>query len=202
MALRPLLGLGGGSCSGKGRIAEEIVDLVGPELLVLRLDDYYRDRPELNHRERAGLNYDEPAAFETELLAQHLDALQRGQEIDLPSYDFKTHRRAKATRRIAPRPRILIEGILVLAIDSIVARCTHTVFVEASTDLRLQRRVARDTTERARDPSDVRRQFEQHVVPMHDRWIAPSASLADLRIDGNRPPRKSAQRILDWWTES
>ena len=190
-----LIGLAGGSCSGKGHISQALAESLGEDVLVLALDDYYRDRADLSLQERAGLNYDEPEAFDAALLCSQLDALARGKSVQLPSYDFAQHRRSAMQRHARARPCILLEGIMVLAIRELRERCQLRIFVEAPESLRLARRVARDVRERGRLADAVREQFVQHVAPMHERWVAPSARHADLLLDGREPVGVSLTRI-------
>ncbi|MCA8969829.1 MAG: uridine kinase [Planctomycetes bacterium] len=191
-----IIGLAGGSCSGKGHLSEALRASLGEDLLVLRLDDYYLDVQDRSEAAIAAHNYDEPAAFDVALLSRHLDLLSRGIAIDMPSYDFELHRRRDGTARVTPRSIVLVEGILVLAIEEIRSRCALRVFVASPTEVRLARRLHRDVRERGRDEAEVRQRFREHVGAMHDRYVEPSRAFADLVLDGTREVAENAAEFL------
>ncbi|MCB9890154.1 MAG: uridine kinase [Planctomycetes bacterium] len=191
-----IIGLAGGSCSGKGHLSEALRASLGDDLLVLRLDDYYLDVPDHCAAAIAAHNYDEPAAFDVALLASHLDRLSSDLAIDMPSYDFTLHRRRDGTARVAPRSIVLVEGILVLAIEEIRSRCSLRVFVASPPEVRLERRLHRDVRERGRDEAEVRQRFREHVGAMHDRYVEPSRTYADLVLDGTRDVAENAAEFL------
>ncbi len=178
-----VIGIAGGSGSGKTTVLERIVDACGPEgIAVLDHDAYYRD---LSHRpmeERAKFNFDHPDALETALMREHLDRLIAGQSIEKPIYDFKTHRRREATRQISPEPVIIIEGILILAEPLLVEQMDIKIYVDAADDIRLMRRIRRDIEERGRSIESVLKQYERTVRPMHLEFVEPSKRKADVII--------------------
>lgn len=178
-----VIGIAGGSGSGKTTIAEALADAISG-VTFIRHDDYYRHRPELTPEQRALLNYDHPDSLETDLLAKHLQMLRDGQPIDKPTYDFTNHMRSAVTITIAPAPVVVIEGILVLAEPELRDHMDLKVFVDTDADLRLARRLERDITERSRTADSVLRQYLATVRPMHLQFVEPSKRHADIIIPG------------------
>jgi len=178
-----VIGLAGGSGSGKTTIAESIVDAIGPESMTLiQHDAYYRDQTHLPLEERAKVNYDHPDSLETDLLVAHLEELRAGRPVERPVYDFTVHDRSEETVRVEPRPAILVEGILVLSEPALRDLMDLKVYVDTDPDLRLVRRWARDITERGRSFESVRDQYLQSVRPMHLQFVEPSKRYADIVI--------------------
>jgi uridine kinase len=177
------VGVAGGTGAGKTSLCDALERAFGAER-VLRIphDAYYRDRPELSSDARERLNFDHPAALETELLVAQLAALRAGSAVDVPRYDFARHRRAVTTRRVEPRQVVLVDGILVLADPALRACFDLRVFVDAAEELRLARRIARDVAERGRSAASVRAQFTATVAPMHAEFVAPSRAFAELCV--------------------
>ncbi len=195
--MRPrLIGLAGGSCSGKGALARSLMAQFGDELCVLELDDYYRDLEDYSEASIIAHNYDEPAAFDIETLSLHLDALMDGVAVEQPIYDFSAHRRRATTRTCEPRPFLLLEGILVLAIEVLRTRCDLRIYVDAPEDTRLARRIERDARQRGRDEGEVRQRFLQHVAAMHATWVEPSRRFADLVIDGSADVEHNSKTVV------
>jgi uridine kinase len=190
-AMRPLIiGIAGGTGSGKSTIAKNIAAGVPGELVTtIDHDAYYRDHPELTAGERAELNYDHPDALETPLLVKHLTALKNGEVAELPVYDFKSHSRLAETRRVAPTPIIIVEGILVFVDRALRDQLDVKIFVDTDPDIRVFRRVRRDIEQRGRTFQSVREQYYRTVRPMHIEFVEPSKRWADLIIPeggGNR----------------
>ena len=178
-----VIGVAGGSGSGKSTICQAIVDRIGSEHVALMAHDaYYRHRPEISYEERTQVNYDHPDSLETELLLTHLEGLAAGETIQHPLYDFSRHLRRSRTVSIPPRPVILIEGILTLVEPDLRERLDLRVFVDTDADLRVLRRVERDTRERGRSLESVIAQYQATVKPMHERFVVPSKRHADLII--------------------
>jgi len=178
-----VIGIAGGSGSGKTTVLERIVEACGPEgIAVLDHDAYYRDLSHVSPEERATFNFDHPDALETELMREHLDRLIEGDPIEKPLYDFKTHRRHDDTQRIDPEPVIILEGILVLAEPLLVEQMDIKIFVDAADDIRLMRRIRRDIEERGRSIESILRQYERTVRPMHLEFVEPSKRKADIII--------------------
>ncbi len=177
-----LIGIAGGTGSGKTTLAQRIEAALPNDVTVLEQDSYYRDRSHLAPAERAMVNYDEPAALENDLLAAHLEALRDGQVVDAPEYDFSTHTRRRATRRIAPSPIVVVEGILLFAVRELREVLDLRIFVDTDDDIRLMRRIRRDILDRGRDIADIERQYHDSVRPMHLLHVAPSKRFAHLIV--------------------
>ena len=172
---RVVLGLAGGSGSGKSWLAQAVAAAFPKEATVVCHDWYYRDNSGLSEAESAKLNFDHPRSLETSLMCAHLDKLMAGRTIDAPMYDYATHGRLKKTRPVAPSPLIVIDGILVLAEKALRERMTMSVFIEVPDDIRLMRRVRRDCTERRVDVEETLDIYERSVRPMHTRYVEPSS---------------------------
>jgi uridine kinase len=180
---RPVIGVAGGTGSGKSTITAAIRNALGDERVTLiSHDSYYRDRPDLGSRDRARLNFDHPDSLETELMVAHLDRLVYGHAIDLPRYDFVEHRRRTETEQVHPRDVILIEGVLVLAEPELRERMTLRVFVDTDDDIRFIRRLQRDVNERGRTVESVIGQYLATVRPMHLQFVEPSRRHADIIV--------------------
>ncbi len=177
-----LIAVAGGSCSGKTRISKHTTYALGGDLcVVVKQDNYYRDYGGAALGEPLP-NFDHPDAVQWDLLRQHLLLLKSGQAVDIPTYDFATHRRTDITERIQPRPIILVEGILILSQPKLRAVFDHRFFVRCAENIRLERRIKRDTAERGRTESNVRTQFQKQVTPMHEKFVEPSKAHADVVI--------------------
>lgn len=184
-----IIGIAGGTGSGKTTLAKNIAESFGKRISVIKHDDYYKDNTSLSYEERAQLNYDHPDAFDTELLLEHLDALKRGESIDCPIYDYKVHNRAKETRRVVPTPVILLDGILIFESDEICRRLDLKIFVDTDADVRIIRRIMRDVKKRARTLESVVTQYLTTVKPMHEAFVEPSKKKADIIIpEGGQNP--------------
>lgn len=178
-----VIGIAGGSGSGKTTVLERIVAACGPEgIAVLDHDAYYRDLAHLSFEERTAFNFDHPKALETELMRAHLDRLIDGRPIEKPIYDFRAHRRLAETERVEPEPVIIIEGLLVLAEPLLLERMDIKIFVDAADDIRLMRRIRRDMEERGRSIESILQQYERTVRPMHLEFVEPSKRKADVII--------------------
>lgn len=161
------------------------------------IDWYYRDLSAITMAERIAVNYDHPDSLEVELFAEHLDQLRRGHDIDAPVYDFATHTRSPEVRPVKARPFIISDGILLLAVPELQPFIDIAVFVETPTALRLERRLERDVAERGREPDDIRRQWAEFVLPMHDEFVEPSQAHADLLVTGEDSLSENAQLLAD-----
>ena len=178
-----VIGLAGGSGSGKTTVVNRIVEsLGGDHVTVLDHDRYYRDHPELRLEERAALNYDHPDSLDTGLMVRHVQALKSGDGIDAPVYDFTRHARSTTTERIEPRRALIVEGILVLADKRLRELMDIKIFVDADDDIRFIRRLERDTTARGRTVQSVIDQYLGTVKPMHLEFVEPAKRYADVII--------------------
>ena len=178
-----IVGIAGGSGSGKRTIARKIAELLPPEGVgIIEHDAYYRDRQDLKFDERCQLNFDHPESLETELLVEHLIALKAGHRVAVPCYDFKTHRRTDEPRWLEATPVIIVEGILTLVDARLRAELDIKIFVDTDPDIRIFRRIRRDIEQRGRTFESVREQYYRHVRPMHLQFVEPSKRRADLII--------------------
>ncbi|WP_026526801.1 uridine kinase [Butyrivibrio sp. VCD2006] len=177
-----IVGIAGGSASGKTTIVTRIREKFGDDIVVISHDSYYKAHNDLSYDERSRLNYDHPSSFDTELLIRDVEKLKRGEEVDIPVYDYAIHNRSDQTIHIVPKPVILLEGILILENRALRDLMDVKVFVDTDADERLMRRIRRDTIERARSVSSVLTQYSQTVKPMHEQFVEPSKKYADLII--------------------
>jgi uridine kinase len=178
-----VIGVAGGSGSGKTTVVRRIVDSLGAEqVTVLEHDRYYRDRSDLRLEERAALNYDHPDSLETDLMVQHVAQLKAGRPVEVPTYDFARYTRRVSTETALPRPAIIVEGILIFVDAPLRQMMDVKVFVDADADTRLIRRLQRDTTERGRTVQSVIDQYLSTVKPMHLEFVEPSKRYADIIV--------------------
>lgn len=176
-----VIGVAGGSGSGKTTVVRRIVDSLGPDqATVLDHDRYYRDRNDLRFEERAALNYDHPDSLETDLLVTHLDQLRSGRPVEVPTYDFSRYARLPITATAFPRRAIIVEGILVFVDAALRERMDIKVFVDTDDDTRFIRRLQRDVAERGRTMDSVIDQYQSTVKPMHLEFVEPSKRYADV----------------------
>jgi uridine kinase len=180
---RIVIGVAGGSGSGKTTVSEAILERVGRDRIAyLQHDSYYKDRSHLPPKERARANFDHPDALESELLAGHLAALKAGQSVEVPLYDFTTHTRQSETAHVEPRKVVLVEGILIFAEKALRELMDIRVFVDTDADVRFIRRLQRDISERGRSVESVIRQYTETVRPMHLEFVEPSKRYADVIV--------------------
>lgn len=184
MSEKPLIiGVAGGSGSGKTTVVNHLVDRIGEKNLVLiQHDSYYRDLKHLPFEERTKQNFDHPSALETELMVRHLNALIEGYSIEMPIYNFSKHVRADETMKISPRKVILIDGILIFYEKDLRDLMDIKLFVDTDDDIRLLRRLRRDIQERERTLDSVLSQYERFVRPMHLEFVEPTKRYADIII--------------------
>ncbi|MGH9321007.1 MAG: uridine kinase [Vicinamibacteria bacterium] len=178
-----VLGVAGGTGSGKTSFANAIASKVGMDRVVLLSQDaYYLDPSHLPPAERALINYDHPHAYDGGLLVSHLDALKRGERVQKLGYDFLVHARVQLPEYVEPKPIVLLEGILILENPSLRERLDIKIFIDADSDVRVLRRLRRDILERGRTLDSVTRQYLDTVRPMHLEFTEPSKRYADLII--------------------
>jgi uridine kinase len=178
-----IIGIAGGTGSGKTSIARAIYNRVGQDRIEwISHDSYYRNFEGLSPEERHHINFDHPDSLETELLARHLDVLSKGSAVEVPIYDFTTHSRKTDTQRVEPRRVTIVEGILVLAEPELRKRIDIKLFVDTPPDIRFMRRLVRDIKTRGRSVESVIEQYIATVRPMHEEFVEPSKRYADLII--------------------
>jgi uridine kinase len=176
-----LVGVAGGTGSGKTTVAERLADQIGPQrLALLRLDLYYCDHPEMAQAQRAAVNYDHPDAFDWPLLDQHVEQLCAGRSVPVPVYDFAEYRRLDEVTWVQPAHVVVIEGILALYEPALRSRMDLKVFVDADADVRFIRRLERDIAERGRTATSVISQYLTTVRPMHLQFVEPTKRYADV----------------------
>ena len=182
--LDPLvIGIAGGSGSGKTTVAQEILQRVGPsQIAFLQHDSYYKDLSGLPPTQRVEVNFDHPNSLETELLIRHIESLRDGKPAEVPIYDFATHSRTAQTFTVQPRRVVLVEGILIFAEAELRKLFDVKIFVDTDSDLRFIRRLHRDITERGRTTESVIKQYQATVRPMHLEFVEPSKRYADVII--------------------
>ena len=177
-----VIGIAGGTGSGKTTLMKNLIGHFGGMVTVLSHDNYYKRHDELPLEQRSQLNYDEPDALETDLMAHHLNLLRQGQAIDCPVYDFTNHNRSNETVRIEPNPVIIVEGILIFENQPLRELMDIRIFVDTDADVRLCRRIKRDVTKRGRTLESVLLQYQQTVKPMHEKYVEPSKKYADIVV--------------------
>ncbi|GAA5503686.1 uridine kinase [Deinococcus xinjiangensis] len=178
-----VIGVAGGSGSGKTTVTRRVIEAVGAEgVAVLNQDNYYRDQSDIPFEARLKTNYDHPAAFDWVLLREHVDALLAGVPIEMPEYDFTQHTRSPETTRVLPGRVVVLEGFFALYDEALRDRMHLKVFVDADADVRFIRRLLRDTQERGRTPQSVIEQYLEFVRPMHLSFVEPTKRYADVII--------------------
>ena len=177
------VGIAGGTGSGKTTVARKVAaGLPLGAAAIVEHDNYYREHAEVPERQRAQINYDHPASLDNDHLIADLQALKDGRSIEMPLYDYKTHRRRPESKRIEPTPVIVVEGILVFVDDRLRNLFDLKIFVDTDADIRIMRRVRRDIEDRGRSFADIREQYYRSVRPMHQKYVEPCKRYADLII--------------------
>ena len=177
-----IIGIAGGTGSGKTTLMEKLVDRFGDVITVLSHDSYYRRLDHLPFEERCKVNYDEPAALETELMLSHLEALRSGFAVECPVYDFAHHNRSQETVRLVPKKVIIVEGILIFENEALRNMMDIKIFVDTDADIRLCRRIKRDVRDRGRTIESVITQYQQTIKPMHEKYVEPSKRYANIVV--------------------
>jgi uridine kinase len=178
-----VIGVAGGSGSGKTTVVRRIVESLGQDAVsVLEHDRYYRDRLDLRLAERASLNYDHPDSLETDLMVAHVKALRAGQAVEIPVYDFTRYARQHTTERVEPRSALIVEGILIYTDAALRDLMDIKVFVDTDDDTRFIRRLRRDVAQRGRTMDSVIEQYLSTVKPMHLEFVEPSKRYADIIV--------------------
>ena len=177
-----VIGIAGGTGSGKTTLMKNLIQRYGDSVCVLSHDNYYRRLDHLTYEERCKINYDEPAALETDLMAHHLDLLRQGENIQCPVYDFTNHNRSDETITVHPNRVIIVEGILIFENEPLRNLMDIKIFVDTDADVRLCRRIKRDVNKRGRSLESVLEQYQTTVKPMHEKYVEPSKRFADLVV--------------------
>lgn len=178
-----VIGIAGGSGSGKTTVAQEILQRVGPDQIAyIQHDSYYKDLTGLPPAQRAEVNFDHPNSLDTELLTAHIEQLKLGHSIEVPIYDFAKHSRTAQSFAVNARGVIIVEGILIFTEPALRALFDIKIFVDTDADIRLIRRISRDTAERGRTFDSVIKQYQSTVRPMHLEFVEPSKRYADIII--------------------
>jgi uridine kinase len=195
---RPLvIGIAGGTGSGKTTVAAKLAaSIPAGRCALIDHDAYYRDLSGLGSAERDAVNFDHPSSLESDLLAEHLRLLRAGQTVEVPLYDYVTHTRKPTTRRVAPAPVIIVEGILVFVEAGLREQLDIKLFVDTDPDIRLMRRIRRDLEQRGRTFASVRDQYYATVRPMHLEYVEPSKRWADLIIPEGGDNRIALELLL------
>jgi uridine kinase len=192
-----LIGVSGGSGSGKTTFARKLQEGLGAERsAILSQDSYYIDQSS-RFTGDGSVNFDHPSALDFALLADHLRALKAGSGVEVPIYDFVTHSRKPTTHRFDWKPIVVVDGTLLLSQPQLLPLLDWKLFIDTSEAIRFDRRFKRDLVERGRQPEGIRTQFFQQVKPMHDEFIEPSKPLATEVISGEVGLEESVQKILD-----
>ena len=193
-----LIGIAGGTGSGKTTLADKLVDSFGrDEVSILRHDNYYKRHDEMTYDERSKLNYDHPDAFDTELLCEHIQMLKEGKAIEMPVYDYTVHNRSNEVVVVEPAPVIVLEGILIFAEQSLCDLMDIKVFVDTDADVRILRRILRDVKERERSLDSVISQYLTTVKPMHEQFVEPSKRRADIIIPEGGENMVALQMLIE-----
>lgn len=180
-----IIGIAGGSGSGKTFLAETLAKKLGKEKsFVLYQDSYYIDQSDKFDHDGGSVNFDHPSALDFNLLAEHLKQLKSGEDIEIPVYDFATHTRLKRTISQPSKKIVLVDGILILTQPHVRKYFDQSIFVHTPEEIRFQRRLIRDVNERGRTAEGVKNQFESQVKPMHDQFVEPSKEFANIISSG------------------
>lgn len=197
-----VVGVAGGSGSGKTTFARALAAELGDDVTVIPHDNYYKAHDELTYDERTRLNYDHPDAYDTNLMARDLAELKRGQTVRMPTYDFSAHNRSPKTIEVRPTRVIIVEGIMIFHAAELRDLMDIKVFVDTDADVRILRRAARDMQERGRSYQSVVDQYLNTVKPMHEQFVEPSKRHADVIVPRGGENRLAvsmlASRIREW----
>lgn len=197
MADMMIIGIAGGTGSGKTTITNKISQCFGDDVSVIYYDNYYKVRDDLSYAERTKLNYDHPDAFDTQLLVQHLKCLRRGESVPGPVYDYNIHNRTNETITIYPTRVVVVEGILILQSRELCSEMDVKIFVDTDADVRILRRIVRDVRDRGRSIESVINQYLTTVKPMHERFVEPSRRNADLIIPEGGHNKVAMEIVLE-----
>ena len=190
-----LIGIAGGSGSGKTFLANKILETFKNNVLIIQQDSYYKDLSGLKFKKRALENFDHPKSIDIELLKTHINKLLNGEPIDRPTYSFSEHIRKDQIETLSPKPIIIVEGILILSFKELLNLFSLKIFINIDSDIRFIRRLKRDIKQRNRSPLDVCRQYLSSVRPMHKKFVIPSKNNSDIVVK-NENDHKSIINII------
>ena len=191
-----VIGIAGGTGSGKTTLMNNLITRLGDVVTVLSHDNYYKRLDHLTMEERCAINYDEPAAFDTSLMVYHLSELRGGREIDCPVYDFTVHNRSDKTIHLVPKKVIIVEGIMIFENQQLRDLMDIKIFVDTDADVRLCRRIKRDVNKRGRTLESVLTQYQTTVKPMHEKYVEPSKKYAQLVVPEGGKNQVALEMIL------
>ena len=191
-----LIGFCGGSAAGKTTLVTALLGHYGDKAVTVGLDSYYKDFQDLTFEEREEINFDHPSSFDIDLLKKHLTLLINGREIKKPIYNYNTHKRQTNTIIVNPKTLIFLEGTLIFHFIELINIINLKIFIETKESVRYQRRIDRDIKQRGREISNVKKQYQNTVKPMHEKYIDPLKSVADVIISGELDIVDSAKRII------
>lgn len=192
------IGVYGGTGSGKTTIVSQIVsEFPTSEIQVISQDSYYKDTSHLTFDERCALNFDHPDAIDFPLLYQHVNSLKNGENIEQPVYSFETHNRTKETVTVVPKRILIIEGILILNYPKLRSLFDLKIFIDADSNMRMERRVSRDISERGRTPEEVLNRYLNTLKPMHKQFIEPMKVHADITLENHQNTPLNLSELID-----
>ena len=192
-----VIGIAGGTGSGKTTITRKIIENFGPDVSVINHDNYYKAHHNMPYEERAKLNYDHPNAFDTDMLIEHLKQLRRGESVVCPVYDYTVHDRSQETVTIKPARVIIVEGILIFENRELCDQMDIKIYVDADADVRILRRIVRDVRDRGRSLDSVINQYLTTVKPMHEQFVEPSKRNADIIVPQGGHNRVALEMVME-----
>ena len=192
-----VIGIAGGTGSGKTTITRKLCENFGPDVSVINHDNYYKAHHNMPYEERAKLNYDHPNAFDTDMLIEHLKQLRQGQSVVCPVYDYTVHDRSKETVTIKPARVIIVEGILIFENRELCDQMDIKIYVDADADVRILRRIVRDVRDRGRSLDSVINQYLATVKPMHEQFVEPSKRNADIIVPQGGHNRVALEMVME-----
>ena len=192
-----VIGIAGGTGSGKTTITRKLIENFGPDVSVVNHDNYYKAHHDMPYEERAKLNYDHPNAFDTDMLIEALKELRAGRSVECPVYDYTVHDRSKETITIKPARVIIVEGILIFENRELCDQMDIKIYVDADADVRILRRIVRDVRDRGRSLESVINQYLATVKPMHEQFVEPSKRNADIIVPQGGHNRVALEMVME-----
>ena len=192
-----VIGIAGGTGSGKTTITRKLCENFGPDVSVINHDNYYKAHHNMPYEERAKLNYDHPNAFDTDMLIEHLKQLRQGHSVVCPVYDYTVHDRSEDTVVIKPARVIIVEGILIFENRELCDQMDIKIYVDADADVRILRRIVRDVRDRGRSLDSVINQYLTTVKPMHEQFVEPSKRNADIIVPQGGHNRVALEMVME-----